>query len=64
MRVSGVPVTTTFPWDIKPQPIDKLRAVLPRQKQKQTREKTKRKSHLYKKGRQKKKTKEKEKKLF
>ena len=59
VRVSGVPVTTTYPCDIKPQPIDKLRAVLPRQKQKQTEEKTKTKSYLYKKGGKKKKRKKK-----
>ena len=59
MRVSGVPVTTTYPCDIKPQPIDKLRAVLPRQKQKQTEEKTQTKSHLYKKGGKKKRKKKK-----
>ena len=62
MRVSGVPVTTTYPCDIKPQPIDKLRAVLPRQKQKQTEEKTKTKSHLYKRAAKKKK--ERKKKYF
>lgn len=34
MRVSGVPVITPFPCDTIPQPIEKLRAVLPRQKKK------------------------------
>lgn len=59
MQVFGVPVTTAYPCDSKPQPTDKLRAVLPRQKQ--TKEKTKTKSHLYKNGNNKKK---KEKKNF